>query len=407
MKKKPTMTGYLILEDFKPDEWRNLIMKKGIDAFPKLRKVLVKILGYYYWKDVKASLAYKNLKIMDDIKLNSLKDICDYSIKEHAIYYKENEIPYEFHFIRYGDKGGIIFVKFDHALSDGIGFLGFLMAMSDNYDANLFPQMKEPSIFFKLLTLITNPIYSFKGLIKQQLVKIKNSPFKRGQKMGKKLMYITKKYNFNKLSKIYKPMGISFNDFIMSLISKNYKKYCLELEQKLNTKYELDTFGTFLAISFRPSMPKCLKDFVIDNLFSSLFIQIPTIDNIEKDYKNVSNALAAVLKNPLEVYGTTLNASMFHLFPEFLHTNLLENGANQIEILTSNVPGPKKALYYSGNKVLSIMVAPQQSTFFNNLTFVSYDGEISIAGVSDDLIPADMEVFIKMIEEDISNYLDE
>ena len=130
------MTGYLILEDFKPDEWRNLIMKKGIDAFPKLRKVLVKILGYYYWKDVKASLAYKNLKIMDDIKLNSLKDICDYSIKEHAIYYKENEIPYEFHFIRYGDKGGIIFVKFDHALSDGIGFLGFLMALSDNYSAD-------------------------------------------------------------------------------------------------------------------------------------------------------------------------------------------------------------------------------------------------------------------------------
>ena len=88
--KKPTSTGYLILEDYKPEEWRDMFIKKGVDAFPKLRKVVVNILENYYWKEVPKSIAYQNLKIMTDIKLNSLKDICDYSIKEQLKHYNDN-----------------------------------------------------------------------------------------------------------------------------------------------------------------------------------------------------------------------------------------------------------------------------------------------------------------------------
>ena len=60
--KKFTMTGYILLDDYKPEEWKNMIIKRGVDAFPKLRKVVTKLLGNYYWKDVDCTLAYNNLK---------------------------------------------------------------------------------------------------------------------------------------------------------------------------------------------------------------------------------------------------------------------------------------------------------------------------------------------------------
>ena len=44
MEKKATLTGYMILEDYRPEEWKDMIIKKGIDVFTKLRKVLIKFL---------------------------------------------------------------------------------------------------------------------------------------------------------------------------------------------------------------------------------------------------------------------------------------------------------------------------------------------------------------------------
>ena len=410
--KKFTMTGYILLDDYKPEEWKNMIIKRGVDAFPKLRKVVTKLLGNYYWKDVDCTLAYNNLKNFKNIRLNSLEDICNYTIKEQEIHYKLNEIPWELHFIRYGEKGGMIFIKLDHALSDGIGFIGLIIALADNYSLNLFPQAKSPSLYMQFLVFLSRPFYAIYLTYLTMKVKHKNSPFKLEtsaiesyNKRGNKRMYISKRFDFNKLSSIYKNKGLTFNEFIMCLIVKNYKNYAEELEKKLNTKYDLSTITSNMAISLR-SMPKDLNSCEINNNIGAITMEIPVIDNIEKDYIKVKNTIDYYIKSPLTLHGSKfLQDFVSNLLSENTMNKAVEDNSKLVDTITSNVPGPRSELFYIGCKVLSIMASPQPGPISNNITIMSYNGEFSIAGCSFDKVPLNIQVLIKMIENDIDTYL--
>ena len=56
-------------------------------------------------------------------------------------------LQYEIQLCKYETGKMVLLMKMDHSLSDGIGMLSFLMAIADNYDISMFPQLKTPSIW--------------------------------------------------------------------------------------------------------------------------------------------------------------------------------------------------------------------------------------------------------------------
>ena len=61
------MTGFLILDQYKPEELKNIIIEKGIKQFDKVRRNIIQKLGNYYWNELSVEQAVKtSIKILPD-----------------------------------------------------------------------------------------------------------------------------------------------------------------------------------------------------------------------------------------------------------------------------------------------------------------------------------------------------
>lgn len=100
----------------------------------------------YFMKSFTNSLCLNSLKPFD-IKYNfrrfdTMKDIISYCYEELDILFDlEKELPYKFIMIKNseGNYKNIIVFKVDHNLADGLGFIGLITALGENYSLNLFP----------------------------------------------------------------------------------------------------------------------------------------------------------------------------------------------------------------------------------------------------------------------------
>jgi len=400
--KKFIMTGFMHLEGYKPNEMKEIILNRGIKNFSMLRKKLTYFFGNYYWKDVSLEEASKSIKIIDK-QLNSYKDIQDYGLKEQERIFKEDELLYEFQIIKFGENDTVVLTKFDHTLSDGLGMLGFSIGLSDNYDLSLFPQMPTISLMTMLILHLASPFYALIALLTSIQVQIKHivSPFKRGNKeKGNKIVELSKYFNFTKVSNAAKKMGLSFNDLLITIISKNTKKMNV-----LDTKeFSGKEFVVSIPVSLRP-MPKTLKEFVINNQVSNQIFKCPLVNDLS-EHKKIQSVLNKYLKNPFYNMGNVLQYNIGTFFaPNFLIQYTSEETTKNVDFIISNVPGPKKPIYYAGCKVLNMVSIPTQAIVNNFILICSYDDRFSISIASDESIKANMTDFKKMLEEDIDNLI--
>ena len=331
--KKFFMTGGTVLEGYKPDQISDIILNKGIKNFSMLRKRLRYFFGNYYWEEVSYEDASKTVKILD-IRLNNTSEVTEYILKEQEKCFGPTDLLYEFQILKYEENNTIIISKFDHTLSDGIGMMGFSIGLCDNYDISLFPQMKSISFFSYLLMNLASPFYAIIALI--NTIKVQGrmlySPFKREKKeVGKKILEVSKTYNFTKFTTVAKEMGLTFNDLIITLVSKNAKK--------MHTKYSNnnDEFIISIPISLRP-MPKSLSEFVIDNQVSNQIFKCPLINDLS-EYKKVQTVLNKYLKNPFYNIGSLFNFKIGMLFtPIFVLKYTFEDSVKNVDFAISNVP---------------------------------------------------------------------
>ena len=101
---KYTLTGYFVLDSYKPESIKSLIVEKGIKKFNRLRHKLTYFLGYQYWKEYSVEDALNQVVILPQINLESEDDIIEYSLKQQAIPFKANEFHTNFNYYVTGKK---------------------------------------------------------------------------------------------------------------------------------------------------------------------------------------------------------------------------------------------------------------------------------------------------------------
>ena len=292
----------------------------------------------------------------------------------------------------------VLLMKMDHSLSDGIGMLSFLMAIADNYDISMFPQLKTPSIWQSFILNLLSPYYMIKSLAIDLNMKVQENIFKRttGPIIGKRIIKIGKKYIFTQVSKLAKSLGLTFNEFITAVVSKATKAYL----KKEDPKNNLDSISISAPVSTR-TMPKCLEDYTIDNSMTTLSYDLPLIDDIKTEKSKIKTALSS-LKDFFLVYGYLLKYSVVS---SFLPVSYLKEGgvefATKVSLVFSNVPGPKTQLIYANTKINTMIPTPNPGFFHNFLAIITYNDEFNLTFATDSNIRINAHDYIKAIEKEM------
>jgi len=97
----------------------------------------------YYWKEIDFKESVKRIKICDT-EFKDKEDMLKFTQEQANIQlHLLEELPYEIHILKCKDEryGGAVLFKFDHSMTDGLGLMTFAMALGDNYDLKILPDL--------------------------------------------------------------------------------------------------------------------------------------------------------------------------------------------------------------------------------------------------------------------------
>lgn len=394
-------------ENFDAEKIKNLLIERGIKNFQKLRSKLRFKFLEFYWEEVKEEEAIKTIEIIknnDEFLFNSNEDIKKCSDLELA---KRLDIMQDFPFkflIIQNDKAKIkntLLIKFDHSFSDGLGLIGLICGLADNYSLDLFPGgfNKKHSILGFIYTFIMLPyllFYSFyRGMV---TIATKESPFKTSysNKKGHPKIEMTELFDFAEISKIAKSLNITFNDMVMSIISSASNKFMKENNLKIPTHLS----GMIPVSSRKP--PATIKDILITNDSTAIGCKIDLIQDPLKDYKVIKKEFSSHVRNPyLYLFTRILISCLFKFLPVYITKNIIIESSKGIDFTISNVPGPRQALLYANSKVSELICFTSTGFFSSFIAVFSYNGTYRFVVCFDEALGLDADKYAGYIKNEI------
>lgn len=178
------------------------------------------------------------------------------------------QIPYQIKFYKFNSTSeGVVLLKLDHSLSDGVGIISYNCFNSDNFNYKKFPEdmLLKGSLSKILLDIVTLPYYIF---ISMKAAKDITSPFNKENNTGFSKLTITKNYNYLKLKKIADKNNVKFSDIFISILSTAFSNHF--------ENNKITNFIFILPTGSNP-LPKNLNEYnIINSTFGNLCL-IPTI----------------------------------------------------------------------------------------------------------------------------------
>lgn len=394
----------MTFEYFEPEKMKKLIIERGIMKLSRLRSIIVYKLFSYYWKEIRnreklnkmieEAFVYKEIK-----NEGELPGLVQEEVVENLEILSDEKFPYEFHLIKFKENSkGAVILKTDHVMSDGLGFVSFLCALADNYSPEMFPQVmrgKRKNIWVDILTILLFPINLFKLSLRILFNRPEKSPFKRiyetkhNLHQGRTKIAISNLYPIKKVENIKKSLKMSFNDITVSVVLFALKK---KFPQLKNMNFILPTGLTHV--------PSSLEEVELLNQSGGTFLELPLIEDFERDIKTVSKTLYSNIKN----VSFILTANLIHkLILEYLPHKLLclanNSSLKKVDMILSNVPGPTTPLIYAGSKVIDMLpiISTGRAKVF--LPIYSYNKQFRFFVNYDESVGIDPNELINTIDE--------
>ena len=317
-----------------------------------------------------------------------------------------NELPYQIKIAQIGkkeEKKGILIFKFEHIMTDGLGLISALCTTASNYNIESFPsiikKMKEGSfletIFFWLLFpfYIIHSSFVFLPMRKYKSPLIPNH-FSGNNNIIKGKSYKIKDFeNFKKLNKI------SFNDLMVSVLSKSMYKL---INFKQNENYiNKNRMRLFLPIA-RKKLPKSIDEIDLINKTNLVVCDVPII-------KDFSNQSLQIIRNDSKKYfkkyiqfayikittliGIICSWPIFEIAAQAL--------CNRFELAFTNIPGPKSKIYYNGNVIEDLITFITPSRGLPFITLISYNELFNFTLSIDQNCNIKPVEYLKLIENEL------
>lgn len=402
------LVTFLIFENFEPEKIKKIIIEKAIKNFRKLRSKLVFKFWEWYWEEVSETEALNTIEIIkndDNYCFLKQSDLLDYAYSEIINHFDlSKDFPFKFIIIS-NDKaniGSVLVVKFDHTFTDGLGFIGLITGIADNYSIDLFPQstLKKKGILDYFMMLTTLPYYAFYSFYRNMVsLSSGKSPFKltEGKRnSGMPSLQVSKLYDFNHYSKICKSLNITFNDLMMCIFASSCRKYCHA------HKLDIPNFiSAAIPISSR-KVPKSLNDIHIGNDSTAVGCRLTLISDPKTEAKIIHNEFKSHVRNiPFITSTKYLTDIIMKFLPDYLSKLIIRTASSRIDFTISNVPGPRRSLFYAGGRVKELMAFTTPGFFSSFLGVFSYDGTFRCIATFDKALGIDADEFMNHIQKEI------
>jgi len=304
-------------------ETLNALRQSLIQRFPRLRQKVVSVFGSYYFKELSLEDSSKAIEKVEGIHTKEqLEQFCE-KICQNPI--PKNEPLYKVYImVDYNDSETAGVLLSHHSLFDGLSnlYLTWMYTAAPG-DATLLPNIREFSFKEKLIMHLLL-VYTFPMAILNNLTKKKDvNPINNGKPLTgiKKFSYFDD-IPFEKIRENYKKIGVTVNDYFMAVLSKSLKEY-FKLKDP-NGNYKDITIA--IPINLRNKYPKKFDDIVLENNFSAVNLELPLIDDVKLESKNIKKVLDRMKKSAefiaigymLKLGVLLLPKSVFTRFNNFL-----------------------------------------------------------------------------------------
>jgi len=406
------LVTFLLFENFEPEKIKELLIERGIKNFAKLRSKIVFKFFEWYWEERPIEEAIERIEIIknnDKYCFNSYDDITNFATTEIKQKFELlSELPFKI-LIIHNEKSNfknLLMIKFDHSFTDGLGFIGLICALADNYSMDLFPKIhsKQKGFIDYIIVLLMIPYYVFYTFYRNFIsLSTVNSLFKMNGKernTGNVQLQITKDYDFNKISKICKSLNVTFNDMMMSILSSSIRKFCKE--NKLQIPNEL---SAAIPVGNR-RLIKNITDVKITNDSTAVGCKITIVEDPIKDSHLIHKEFKKHVRNmPFIILTKFLTDFVFKYMPDYIGKLIVRNACRNFDFTISNVPGPKSPIYYANGKLNEFLAFTSPGFFSSFIGVFSYNGSFKFLFCFDEILNFKLDKFKNFIESEIENVL--
>jgi WS/DGAT/MGAT family acyltransferase len=236
-------------------------------------------------------------------------------------------------------------------------------------------------VLSKHTLMSSDPDTAFKGKLQvaKQVTWTDPIPLDRIKKLGKAISSAT------------------LNDVLVATVTGSMRRYLKTKNTPIN---ELD-----LRVTIPVNIRKPGTEFELGNKFSLVFLKLPVyLEDPILRLKEVKRRMDK-LKFSADPYVNFGLLSAIGFLPSTLAQKAAQFFGNKASGVMTNVPGPKKPLYFAGKEITNIMFwVPRSGTVGLGISILSYNDRVTIGIASDKGLMPDPEILLEGFEEEF-NYL--
>jgi hypothetical protein len=383
-----------VLEGNVREKFKQTFINNGIKHFRKLRQKPVNLLGSYYWNLCSENEAIKQI-IDIDHKFDKDEDIDLFLSKLTHNPFTKNELQWRLYIAENNNKTTVI-INWDHSLCDGLGLMSLIFKLTDCFDIKNYPPLKKKTNSEKIFNLCMIPIFTLYVLYKLFFIRSGRGPFKSDKRTIDKQLVSSKSIPFTPIRNVTKKLNVTFNDYILNVITNASKRYLKE-----NNYDQVNSISCLIPVNFRET-PKTEEELVLNIKASGTGIKIHFNNDNIKQLADIKKTTDICLKKHLFAETTHfLNTLINQYLPFILSRELIKGSAKHFDFVVSNVPGSNEPFYICGSKVTKFMAFPCPGPHSCFIGIITYMNEMKIYYAQDSSVGCNAVEFVKVLESEI------
>jgi diacylglycerol O-acyltransferase len=212
------------------------------------------------------------------------------------------------------------------------------------------------------------------------------------QLLGEKHGYIHEDWDVSELKVAAKKYKVTFNDFMMAMISVAIHRY---FERKGRTENRI---CLSVPVSMRKTHKK-VEELDLMNDVAPLVFEFDLHSEFEKALDLVKETTGAI-RNSYIIYATYYGAKLMGLLPMILVLPVSNYISKRVTIVFSNVAGPKRPLVYDGFKCKKLaFLLPALGEISCGLSLISIDNKLKVGLLTDKNILEEPAEVIKLLDD--------
>ena len=402
----------IYFSNYNQEEMYNFLYDYYICKIKRFRQKLSQKFFEFWFKEISLEEAKKSITKLN-YSFQSEEEIMNHIHKEMNeeidIF---NELPYKFQIAHIGkeeEKKGILIFKFEHVMTDGLGLISALCTGATNYNIDSFPSImkniKEDTLNETIFFWLVYPFFLIHSLFVFLPMRNYKSPLIPKKFSGNNSICKTKSYKLKDFEKLRKENKVSFNDLMVSVLSKSMYKL-VNLPQFDNYKNK-KRMRIFLPVA-RKKLARNTEEIDIVNKTNLVVCDVPLIkDYNKKNLQNVHNDIKKYFKKYIQFayIKTTITLGTICSWPIFEVAS--QALCNRFELAFTNVPGPKVKLNYGNNIIDNLIFYITPSRGLSFLSLISYNEEFHLTLSVDDNCDVKSDMYLKLIESELDELSNE